>query len=349
MATLYPSPLSTIIQALTNLGAPLANGTLGIFQAGSNSTPQTSYTDSTGTTQNAQPIALSSAGRLASSSGAPVGIWVPSNTPHRGELRDASNVLLAGGSALDYLYGINDPSAIQALLLPPTGVVTGTGADLVANAVKAYATFATLRAFGAPTPIYGGQNMIAVVQFGSLLNDGLGGAFYWNAGSSVADDSLNTLKPTGVAGNGRWLRILQPYAEISAAFASNLGGVTLTGFTTVPFVASEYWLDSMPATFSSLNGNTGVTGRVTLELLAGTGTSNSAGMATSALAAVPSGGGGNSVYPVWVEDNGVWSVGFCQFVSNTLVFGKTWPTPGGFTASGTKGFAPFQISYLLGV
>jgi hypothetical protein len=40
----------------------------------------------------------------------------------------------------------------------------------------------------------------------SVANDGGGGTFYWDAGSSVTDDGAKVIKPASVSGNGRWIR-----------------------------------------------------------------------------------------------------------------------------------------------
>ena len=338
---LYLSPLATIIQALTNLGAPLANGTLGVFVAGNNTVPLLSYTDSTGTTPNAQPIPLNSAGRLGATIGAPVAIWVPANTPHRGELRDAAGNLLAGGTSLDQLLGINDPTSVQQLLLPPTGIVVGSGADLVANAVKSYSTIAALRAFGAPTPIYSGQTLVAFLQGGAAVGDGIGGPFYWSATSAATDDGFNTIKPTNVSGVGRWLRVGQPtYDEVLDA---NSFTGTLTGFTgTAPTCTCTYKLHQS----ITANGFTAkwATLAVDTNNSSTSGTSNAATMTLTGIPADIVTNGFASQLCV-ILDAGAASVGWVVWAAGVLTFGKVPGVVAAFTASGQKGIQPFQIVY----
>src|ERR1700753_3123804 len=104
MAQLLLSPIGILVQQLSNAGQPLSGGQIFIYVAGT-TTPVTTYTDSTGTTPNANPIVLNSAGRLPN-----VSVWVPSNTPHKMILEDSNGVTL---STIDQLYGINDPFLIN--------------------------------------------------------------------------------------------------------------------------------------------------------------------------------------------------------------------------------------------
>lgn len=201
--TLYISPIGLLIQQLSNLGAPLAGGLVNIYVAGSVNTPQATFTDSTGTSQNANPLVLNSAGREAASN-APVSVWVPSNTPHKMVLTDAAGNLLAGGACMDNLFGINDPIGVLAAFAAPT---SGSGADLIANAVRSYDVFASVRA--ANVPVLGsGQTLVIDIEGNALVNDGGGGLFLWSATSVLPDDNANTLKPNSIVAPapGRYVR-----------------------------------------------------------------------------------------------------------------------------------------------
>lgn len=229
--TLYLSPIGLLIQQLSNLGAPLAGGLVNIYVAGSVNTPQATFTDSTGTSQNANPLVLNSAGRLAASN-APVSVWVPSNTPHKMVLTDGAGNLLAGGACMDNLYGINDPIGVLGALSSPA---SGSGADLIANAVRSYDVYASVRAAIVPT-LGAGQTLVLDVEGSSLVNDGGGGLFLWSATSVLPDDNQNTLKPNAiVAPNpGRYLR------------QNNLFGtqgtfpLTVQGCTTAPVITASF-------------------------------------------------------------------------------------------------------------
>lgn len=135
-AQLLLSPIGILIQQLANNGQPLSGGQIFIYQAGT-TTPQTTYTDSTGATPNANPIVLNSAGRLPN-----VSVWVPSGTPHKLVLQDSNGVTLA---TIDQLYGINDPSFISQVFstLPTSGgtanaqtVTNGTPISSQANGIE---------------------------------------------------------------------------------------------------------------------------------------------------------------------------------------------------------------------
>lgn len=211
--TVYLSAISLIIQYLNNLGLMAAGGQVNTYVGGSVGTPATTYTDSTGLVANPNPMTLNSAGRPASSSGAPVAFWVPGGTVVQLQVFDSSGNLLV---FLDNVPAINDltnaSNSLQALLASAASSNTaGTGpvagADLVANAVKSYDVFADVRAANAPTLVTG-QTLNIDVQGGAAAGDGLGGFFYWSPASTANDDSRTVLKPNIVSAGspGRWLR-----------------------------------------------------------------------------------------------------------------------------------------------
>ena len=82
MATLTPFP---VMQFFDNNGDPLVGGKLYTYQAGGPSTPLATYTDASGTTPNANPVILDSAGRA--------NIWL-ANQLYYWELTDSNDVQL---------------------------------------------------------------------------------------------------------------------------------------------------------------------------------------------------------------------------------------------------------------
>ena len=330
MATqLYLSPFGVILQALSNIGQPLAGGRLSIYQAGTN-LYQTTYTDSTGTTANPNPITLSSSGRQASAQGAPTSIWVPANTPHKLVLADALGNVLNGGPSLDWVYGINDPTFG---LLPFQAFTSGSGVDLVGNAVKSFATFASMRAASTPGASGGGgsgQTLVCLVEGGTSIGDGLGGAFYWSPTSVAADDNLNAIWPTAQGSVGRWLRLGQPLA------------VTTSG----TFVGT---LTGMAGAVAGIVNWSKTNNVVTLTLPAAIqGTSNATtmtltGMSPSALLPAIQ----RSVTCL-LTDSGTNQGGWALVAaSGTITFGLTFAnTTSGFTNTGTKGLpGSFLLQY----
>jgi hypothetical protein len=330
MATYYPSPLTTIIQVLSNTGVPLSGGFIYTYAAGT-TTPTPTYTDYTGTTLNANPIVLSAAGRPVSSSGAPVGIYIGALTYHKAVITDSSGNVVAGGNSLDWLLGINDPSNTNVSLAvtsaPP-------GVDLIGNAVKSYTTFAQMRAApsaGLSNGAQTGQSLIAVLEGGSSIGDALGGAFYWNTSSTTADDGVNVIKVTAIA-TGRWIRITTPATTPSTgSWSATLTGMASGGTGTLYY--------NIVGNICSIYTPTAITG-----------TSNTTAMTLSNLPA-PCQPAGQRVVVCVLTDN-VAGTGFGTATilnSATVTFGTGVTTVTGvFSNTGTKGLAAgFQLVYNL--
>ena len=214
--TYYLSPISMIVQYLQNSGFMAAGGFLYTYEAGTN-TPVTTYPDSTGTVNtpngNPNPMTLSSTGRPASASGAPVAFWVPAGTDLRLIVTDSLGNQLV---FIDNIPSINDLSGTQdSLATNLANPAAGEGASLVANAMISYQNFAALRAGGVPS-LASGQTLIVAVQGGASNADGLAALFYWNATSSAADNGSTIIAPTG-ASSGRYLLIPEAWASLYTA------------------------------------------------------------------------------------------------------------------------------------
>ena len=349
MAALYLSPVNAICaQIMNNLGsAVVAGAQIFLYNAGT-TTPLSggSYTDSTGTTLNSNPIITLANGRL------PAGIWVGANKPHKMLLQDAQGNNLYQE---DNLYGINDPTAIQALLLPVGGgglPGTGFGVEMVANAVEIYQNFNQLAT--APIPVANGSQMfVAQLEGGALVGDGLAGQFYWNASSTALDNGLTVIRPTAVGGGpGRWIRIgtggwLVTYAAVSAC--------VLTGFSpavniNVEVVTEQFLMNgaysSPPYVYSS---NTWQRANLKVAYNGGAnGTSTSAAMTITGLPALCTPVGGSTpVYMVFTTDTNVaqpnsyvtWNAGVPTFYKA--------PFNAGYTSSGIKGIPEFSWTYMV--
>jgi hypothetical protein len=107
MASYFLSPISTIIQYFSDTGVILSGGKITTYIAGS-TTPTDTWTDSTGSTKNSNPIVLNSAGRLPN-----VQVWQAQNVSIKAIVTDANNNQI--GPTFDYLAGINDvpvPAAV---------------------------------------------------------------------------------------------------------------------------------------------------------------------------------------------------------------------------------------------
>lgn len=311
----YLCPLSAILQYFNNTGVVLSGGKIYTYTAGTSS-PQTTYTDSTGITANANPIILDSAGRLPN-----VTIWQPAGVALKLIFTDASDNPI--GPTFDQVSGINDPTAFGAEL---ADAASGFGVDLVANAMRSYDVIASLRAANVPV-LGGGQTLVVCVQGSSVAGDAGGGLFFWNATSSAADDGVTVIKPTGESGSGRYVRLVQ-IGVIS--FVANLTGMTATITGNIS---------------QEINGNI-----VTLTLTGGnaiTGTSNSTSFTINNLPTY-SQPVYKTIVPCILEDNSQLVSGWATISGGTITFGSGANySSGGFTASGFKGLPQgWTISYV---
>lgn len=317
MATVFLCPISTVSQWFTDAGIILSGGKVNTYLGGTVNTPQVTYTDVTGVTPNSNPIILGSNGRLNG-----VQIWQPQGISLKIVITDANNVQL--GPVFDQITGINDPTTVQTLYANPA---TGFGADLIANVVRSYDLFSSVRAANAPS-LAAGQTLVIDAQASVAPNDGVGGLFYWNASSVAADDGVNVLKPNSVSGAGRYLRQSQG--------ASSSFNATLTGMTAVTTGSIFYRV---------INGYTAM-------LQGGlSGTSNSTAMTMTGLpAAVIPPTLGVSV-PCLLTDNGITKGGWATInTAGVITFGIGFDNnTTGFTAGGTKGTssAGFSVIYPL--
>jgi len=340
---LYLSPITFILQQVfTNNGVMAQGGLASIYVAGGTMLA-TTYTDSTGVVPNANPIELSSAGRIVNANGnAPVSVWAPSGTVLTLQVVDAQGNQLI---YIPFMVGINDPSgtsSLQALLASPASsnsaeVGPVAGADLVSNSVKSYAVFSNVRAANVPS-LAAGQTLIINVEGAISVGDALGGLFYWDPTSSAVDDGQIILDPTDNSGNGRYIRLSFPQysiTEITQAFEATLSDASssVTGEVTYTVSNGIATLRTATITFTS-TGNTLV-------------------MSGLPAAVTPTGA---QLIPCYLEDNGnvnllglasVSSSGTITFaLANTSgVSGKIQTSATGFTSSGTKGLVDISLTY----
>lgn len=83
-------------QFLDNSGLPLSGGKINVYLAGT-TTPTPTYTESTGTTPNSNPIILDSAGRT------PEQVWFEDGLNYKLVITDADDVTI---TTQDNLYGV---------------------------------------------------------------------------------------------------------------------------------------------------------------------------------------------------------------------------------------------------
>lgn len=238
----YLSPITILAQYLNDLGVPAAGGQVFTYLGGTVSTLFTTYSDSTGTVPNPNPLTLNQAGRPVAASGAPTEFWHVGGVDLKWVVTDAAGNQLI---KLDHIPALNDltnasQNIATLLASAASSNAAGTGpvagADLVANAVKSYDVFASVRAANTPIPV-AGQTLNIEVQGALTAGDGLGGFFYWSTTATAADDGRTVLKPTTAGSAGRWLRyyplgvpliIVKPSDQSVASSTALVNDTTLT-------------------------------------------------------------------------------------------------------------------------
>ena len=270
-------------QFFTDDGIPLAGGKLYSYAANS-STPQATYTDSTGATARSNPIILNSAGRVPDSGE----IWLTTNLAYKFLLKDSTDVLIA---SYDNVSGIGDTTALldfEALLAGATGASLVGYLPATGPAITVQAALIALQAqdvnISALVSINGGQiaglrNRIIngdmrIAQRGAVSSVGYSlDRWYLSASGSVPTvDSVtgysvsinywaNVCRVTGIAGNTDFsLR-----QRIEAANCADLANspVTVgyyvyqnTGSTVSASTDLDYASATNPNDFSSTTGIT---------------------------------------------------------------------------------------------
>lgn len=140
--TVYLSPLAGAgAQFFTDDGVILSGGKLYTYAAGT-TTPTTTYTSSAGTTANANPIILDSAGRL------PEDMWLAQGVTYRLVLADSTDVQIG---SYDDIAGINDFSTGSVPWANVTGTPTTVAGYGITNAYTKTESDAKFAPIASPT------------------------------------------------------------------------------------------------------------------------------------------------------------------------------------------------------
>lgn len=138
-------------QFFDNNGVALAAGLLYTYAAGT-STPQATYTTSSGSIANSNPIVLDAAGRVSTE------IWLTAGQSYKFVLQNYAAVQIW---SFDNISGVNDFSSATATNLTVTGTLTASG-TITGSAFSNY--FAAPPVIGGTTPANGTfTNLIATV------------------------------------------------------------------------------------------------------------------------------------------------------------------------------------------
>lgn len=131
-------------QFFTNNGKPLTGGKLYTYAAGT-TTPATTYTSSSGSTPNSNPIVLDSAGRVSGE------IWLTAGSAYKFVLKTSDDVLIG---TYDNIAGVNDITAAFAALAASSGssligYTRGTTGAVARTVQSRLRDFTTVKDFGA--------------------------------------------------------------------------------------------------------------------------------------------------------------------------------------------------------
>lgn len=240
MATGFMSPISLITQMLSDQGVVGAGFQLFLFQAGT-STPATTFTSSSLSVTNSNPIVMATNGRWQN-----VSIWTPAGTVLKMVWEDANSNVIPG-LTIDNIPALNDITAVAG-----GGQVTFYGgAD--SGAANAYVLTFTAPFF---TGLTNGNEILWIPGHtnttASTLNvNGLGVTPIVNVdGTAVTAGQIQAGQPTQVVFyNGNWVLIDTLYTSGPTTIGGNLsvagtltvtnnvafgkaGANTLTGFGT---------------------------------------------------------------------------------------------------------------------
>lgn len=129
-------PAGPLLQIFTDQGIVGSGYKINTYVAGSVNTALTTYTDSTCTVANSNPIVMGSNGRFQS-----VNIWVPSGTLTKLVLTDPNNVTITGGT-IDNLPAIGDVSYPQTAVEAARSI-TPTNTSYVFGDLRRYSNSTT--------------------------------------------------------------------------------------------------------------------------------------------------------------------------------------------------------------
>ena len=185
----------TVQQYFDANGDPLENGTIEFF-IWNTSTPTAIYSDSTGTSAGTS-VTLNSIGAPANG-GTSIALFFDTGV----------------------IYKIVRKDSFGSAISPTIGPYYGSGGGgFFIDAVDSGASDSLYDYTGT----FDGQQ--AQVGGYYTVGDSGGGIFYWDASSSATDDGGSVIVPTGHAGNGRWLRIIENSINV-LMFGAVRDGVT---------------------------------------------------------------------------------------------------------------------------
>jgi len=320
MTTYFLSPISTIFQYFTDVGIVLSGGKINTYLAGT-STPTPTWTDSTGNTQNSNPIILNSSGRLNN-----VQIWQQSRVPIKVVITDSNNNQI--GPTFDQISGIGDPGSNLTSFYG--GTDTGSANAYILTFSANFNSYVDgLVVYWIPAHTNTGSSTVNI--------NGLGPVSIKNPdGSNVTSGQIQANGMVSMISSGGNFLMLSSVAT-GGNFSNGSFTATVLGCTTAPTLTVR-WAKA---------------GRLVTLNVPSTGglTSNSTSFGVSGLPSNLQPGVGDPshvVYGVLATDNGTLTYGagdaFVSAASGNITFefkGGSW------TSSGTKAMGAFNLSYFV--
>lgn len=334
-------------------GNPLSGGQLFFYTAGS-STPQDTYTTSSGGVANANPVVLGSTG-YPTVSGSVVEIWGTAGVSYKAVLKNAAGTTLW---TRDNLSLINDSSVSidQWIAGPAPTYISATSFTLVGDQTSTFHVGRRVKTTNSGGTVYGTITVsayavvttVTVVNDSGALDAGLSAVYYGllsatNPSTPLLTDAYPIV--SGSADKTKKVRfevdglttattrvITLPDADIS--IIQGTFTASLTGCTTVPTVTATY----------SVTNNVATVFYPTL-----TGTSNTTACTITGQPAAIRPTTAHSGFFASVQDNsGIGGVGFVSIGTDGVVTLYATAAAAAFTAAGTKGIPNgFTVTYNL--
>ena len=262
--TVFLSPVGGAgAQFFDNNGNPLSGGKLYTYSAGT-TTPQATYTSSSGAAFHTNPIVLDSAGRVPGSSE----IWLSDGQVYKFVLKDANDVLIA---TYDNISGVNSVDASRVTYDPPFigSVITNVEAKLAQTvSVKDFgavgdgvaddtaAIQAALNSGVKSVYIPAGNYLISSLLIPSTMyltihGDGQSSVLVQKSGSSNAMIRWNTASIAYTQGLIQGIQIKGTNGTAHCINTSGVGGLTLQDIyiLDVPVGYSGIFIDGTTSTY----------------------------------------------------------------------------------------------------